>query len=86
MENKELNSNMMSLYNYLGRAAGSELGKKVHEAAVRLKEPIQTRQIDTKVYKGTVCLYRREFLREYFLVIQNKKLEPSLGDRQDYSL
>lgn len=75
MENQKLSSDMMSLYNYLGRAAGSELGKKVHEAAVRQKEPIQTRQIDTKVYKGAVCLYRREFLREYFSKSQ---------DRQDY--
>jgi hypothetical protein len=86
MEKQETKPIMMSLYNYLGHAAGSELGKKVHETAIKLKEPIKTREIDTKIYKGPVCLYRKEFLQEYFKFKQNPEVNPSLGDYQDYSL
>lgn len=57
---------MMSLYDYLGRAAGSELGKEVCEVAVQLKETITERKISNPKYTGNVHLYRREFLDEYF--------------------
>ena len=57
---------MMSLYDYLGRAAGPELGKEVCEVAVKLKETIHEREIENPKYKGNVHLYRKEFLDEYF--------------------
>jgi hypothetical protein len=57
---------MMSLYDYLGYAAGGELGKDVAKVAVALKETIKTREISNTRYKGEVLLYRREFLDEYF--------------------
>jgi hypothetical protein len=57
---------MMSLYEYLGRAAGSELGKEVAEVAVRLRETIQEQDVSNPKYNGKVKLYRREFLDEYF--------------------
>lgn len=57
---------MMSLYDYLGRAAGMELGKQVCETAVALKETIKEREISNPKYTGKVKLYRREFLDEYF--------------------
>jgi hypothetical protein len=57
---------MMSLYDYLGRAAGSELGKEVAATAVALKETIQKRYVTNTRYKGEILLYRREFLDEYF--------------------
>lgn len=57
---------MMSLYDYLGRAAGQELGKQVCKVAIKLKETIQEREIHNTRYKGKVYLYRREFLDEYF--------------------
>jgi hypothetical protein len=56
----------MSLFDYLGKAAGSDLGKQVADTAVKLKETIGTRQINNTRYKGTILLYRREFLDEYF--------------------
>ena len=56
----------MSLYDYLGRAAGGELGKAVAEAAAQNGEFIQTRVVENKVYSGKVCLYREEFLDWYF--------------------
>lgn len=57
---------MMSLYDYLGRAAGSELGKQVAETAKKLQETIQEREVSNPKYTGKVLLYRREFLDEYF--------------------
>jgi len=63
---KEQKPYMMSLYDYLGYAAGQELGKEVAETAVALKETIKTREISNTRYKGVVHLYRREFLDEYF--------------------
>ena len=46
---------MMSLYEYLGRAAGPELGKEVAETAVKLKETIEKRFVTNTRYN--VCLY-----------------------------
>jgi hypothetical protein len=57
---------MMSLYDYLGRAAGTELGKQVCDTAVALKETIKEREISNPKYTGKVHLYRREFLDDYF--------------------
>jgi hypothetical protein len=57
---------MMSLYDYLGHAAGSELGKQVAETAVKLKETIEKRYVTNTRYKGEILMYRREFLDEYF--------------------
>ena len=57
---------MMSLYEYLGRAAGSELGKEVADTAVKLKETIKEQDVSNPKYTGKVKLYRREFLDEYF--------------------
>lgn len=57
---------LMSLYDYLGYAAGQELGAEVAKTAVALKETIKTREISNTRYKGVVHLYRREFLDEYF--------------------
>ena len=57
---------MMSLYDYLGRAAGKELGAEVAATATALKENIEERYVENPAYKGNVHLYRREFLDEYF--------------------
>jgi hypothetical protein len=57
---------MMSLYEYLGRAAGPELGKEVADTAVKLRETIQEQDVSNPKYTGKVKLYRREFLDEYF--------------------
>jgi hypothetical protein len=85
---KNDSSDMMSLYDYLGKAAGSELGKEVCIVAVQLKETIQERAIENPKYKGNVHLYRREFLDDYFgnRVYEQSEVEPSTGDLQDYQL
>lgn len=77
---------LVSLYDYLGYAAGGTLGKEVASAAVKAKEQIGKRAINNTRYKGEVLLYRKAFLKEYFDTKQNSEVEPSLGDRQDYTL
>jgi hypothetical protein len=57
---------MMSLYEYLGKAAGQELGKLVADTATKLKETIKQQDVSNPKYTGKVMLYRREFLDEYF--------------------
>jgi len=57
---------MMSLYDYLGRAAGKQLGAEVCATATSLKETIEERPISNPAFTGNVNLYRREFLDEYF--------------------
>lgn len=77
---------LISLYDYLGYAAGTELGKEVATAATKAKEKIGKRFVTNTRYKGEVMLYRREFLKEYFTAKQKAQVEPSLGDRQDYTI
>lgn len=57
---------LVSLFEYLGRAAGAELGKQVATAATRAHETMDIRVVNTKTYKGKVMLYREVFLDEYF--------------------
>jgi hypothetical protein len=62
----EKNQEFLSLFDYLGRAAGGELGKAVHAVAKKENQPIEARNVETLKYKGTVLLYTREFLDKYF--------------------
>jgi hypothetical protein len=65
-ETVEQNPELLSLYNYLGRAAGKSLGGEVFRTAMVLKETVEERAISNPAYTGNVHLYRREFLDEYF--------------------
>ena len=60
------NMKMMSLYDYLGRAAGSELGQKVATAAAAAGVKAETRQVSNPTYRGPVMLYPKAFLDLYF--------------------
>jgi hypothetical protein len=60
-----------SLYDYLGRAAGGELGKRVAEAATRDKVQIQTRQVSNPKYNGTIMTYPASWLESYFSKVEN---------------
>jgi hypothetical protein len=57
---------MLSLYDYLGRAAGKKLGLEVAVYARQQSTKIETRQISNPVYTGTVNLYTEEFLLSFF--------------------
>ena len=58
--------NYLSLYDYLGRAAGHQLGAEVNKAAVEKKIEFKQRHISNPSYSGNVHLYPVEFLDEYF--------------------
>ena len=57
---------MKSLFEYLGKPAGSELGKAVATAATKAKVKIDSHQVETKKYTGRILKYPVEFLNEYF--------------------
>jgi hypothetical protein len=59
---------MISLYDYLGKAAGSALGAKVHAYAYIRKAETGSRYVKNPVYEGNIMLYTKEFLDEFFLV------------------
>lgn len=57
---------MVSLFDFLGHAAGASLGAAVYQTANRIKEKVETRIVETKTYKGKIMLYRKAFLTDYF--------------------
>ena len=56
----------MSLYDCLGRAAGSELGQRVAAAATQNKVKFETRHVSNPTYTGDVMLYPKSFLDQFF--------------------
>ena len=60
------NMNKISLYDYLGHAAGSEVGQKVAIAARAAGVKGEMREVSNPVYKGPVMLWPRAFLDLYF--------------------
>ena len=56
----------ISLYDYLGHAAGADLGQQVAYAAAKAGVITETRQVSNPVYKGPVMLYPKSFLDLYF--------------------
>ncbi len=57
---------VMSLYEYLGKAAGSELGKAVYQASIAAKVPVETHEVTTPKYTGKIMRYPKTFLDVYF--------------------
>ncbi len=66
IKNKKMENNYMSLYDFLGKPAGGELGQKVCGEAIRLKIKMEQREVSTKNYTGKVMTYPESFLKEYF--------------------
>ena len=56
----------VSLYDYLGHAAGSDLGQKVATAARQAGVNGEIREISNPKYNGPVMLWPRAFLDLYF--------------------
>lgn len=75
--------NMLSLYDYLGYAAGEKLGKEVAEAAIKAKVKIDAREISNPKYSGKVMLYPENFLKEYFQTQQQSKVVLSSYEDDD---
>jgi hypothetical protein len=56
----------LSLYDYLGKPAGGDLGKEVATAAGKAGIKLETREISNPKYTGKVLLYPLDFLEFYF--------------------
>ena len=63
-----MQNNMLSLFDYLGHAAGKQLGKQVSEYARIKKTKYGTRYISNPAFTGTVMTYTKEFLDDFFIV------------------
>lgn len=61
---------MVSLFQYLLKPAGKELGLRVSETAIKLSIRTGTRSINTPSYTGTVSTYPIPFLNFYFTEIE----------------
>ena len=57
---------MLSLYDYLGRAAGPALGFAVAKHAKQLNARVGIREVSNKKYTGTVNLYEESLLESFF--------------------
>ena len=69
----------LSLYEYLGKPAGNDLGKEVAAAAIKANIKIQTREISNPKYTGKVHLYPKDFLEFYFREPQSIHMEDLPG-------
>ena len=63
---EKITMEMMSLYDYLGHAAGPELGLKVATAAGKAGVMNETRKLNHKGWDKDVNLYPKQFLDLYF--------------------
>jgi len=61
-----MENQLLSLYDYLGKAAGAELGKKVNNAAVSSRIPVTKREVKNSKYTGSVFTYPKDFLDAFF--------------------
>jgi hypothetical protein len=61
-----MSDKMMSLFEYLGKPAGTDLGKKVYVAARAKNVSHSQREVSTRTYTGMVMVYPESFLSEYF--------------------
>jgi len=69
-----------SLFEYLGKAAGPDLGKEVMEAALSHKDYvlISEQSITTPYYDGVVKTYPKFFLDEFFKKEEKSSFRPEI--------
>ena len=63
---EKISMEKISLYDYLGRAAGPELGQEVATAARKAGVKGEIREVSNPKYRGPVMLWPRAFLDLYF--------------------
>lgn len=63
---------MISLFDYLKKPAGSELDKQVASAAMNEKILIGSKQVSNPKYKGNILMYPKTWLDEYFNKTNNE--------------
>jgi len=64
---------MLSLYDFLGKAAGGDIGREVYAAAQKGKIKVESKQIQNPKYEGKVLLYPRDFLEFHFREPKHEK-------------
>ena len=69
---------MLSLYDYLKRPAGKQLGEQVAAYAKLRKAKYGTKSVSNPAYQGEVMIYTKEFLNECFSA--KKVFEPKHED------
>jgi hypothetical protein len=72
-----------SLFEFLGRAAGGDLGAKVAAAAATQGIQLQEQHISNPKYTGKVLTYPVSFLENYFNGNNNSGGKQLLLDHQD---
>jgi hypothetical protein len=73
-----METEMVSLFDYLKKPAGPELGKQVALAAMNEKIHIESKQVSTPKYKGNILMYPKSWLNNYF--------NPTINEHQELSL
>ena len=63
---KKESMDMISLYDYLGHAAGPDLGKQVASAAAKAGVKHAVREVNHRGWNGPIMLYPRTFLDNFF--------------------
>ena len=76
---------MLSLYDYLGKAAGNRLGFEVAQAAMDAGVKTETREISNPKYEGKVTLYPKDFLDFYFREPETYQIEDNLPEGHDWT-
>jgi len=71
---------MLSLYDYLGKAAGEKLGKEVWEVAAQAGIKTEMREVSNPKYEGKVVLYPKNFLDFYFREPETYQIEDRIED------
>jgi hypothetical protein len=61
-----LDPEYVSLFEFLGKAAGSELGRQVYIKSVQSNVYIKSKQVSNKKYTGNIVTYPKAFLELYF--------------------
>jgi len=81
-------SKYVSLYEYLGHAAGGELGQKVAYEAAKTGIKPETREVSNSSYTGIVYTYPELFLESYFNppTYNPQKSEPQRPEPKDDGL
>jgi len=74
----------LSLYDFLGKAAGEKLGGEVKAEADKRGVPFQIREVSNPKYTGKVLLYPLDFLEFYFREPGSNHME-DLPGAIDYS-
>jgi hypothetical protein len=76
---------MLSLYDYLGKAAGNKLGFEVAQAATDAGIKTEIREVSNPKYTGKVSLYPKDFLEFYFREPASYQIEDALPEGHDYT-